>query len=143
MHIFVVAQALCDFRASIILVYMILNGKGDLTDCGLHKYSLVAVHFLTGLSNITGCISAFVSRTFFVVSIHQVCSGREKLTTSSVSRLVEGLLDIYTFSNLFILLLAIHYTSQYTLCIVAIVDYLYIPFVQKYQHMPYLVAIVD
>ena len=43
----VVAQALLDFRTSTILVYMILNGKGWLTGCALHGYSLVSVPFLT------------------------------------------------------------------------------------------------
>ena len=38
-----------------ILVYMTLNGKGGLTGCGLHGYSLVSVLFLTGQSNTAGC----------------------------------------------------------------------------------------
>ena len=41
----VVAQALCDFKTSTILVYMISTVK-DLTGCGLHGYSLVSVIYL-------------------------------------------------------------------------------------------------
>ena len=42
---FVVAQALSDFKTSTILLYVILNGKGRPTGCGLHGYSLVSILF--------------------------------------------------------------------------------------------------
>ena len=43
-----VVQALGGFKNNTILMYMILNGKGCLTGCGLHEYSLVSVLFITG-----------------------------------------------------------------------------------------------
>ena len=50
------AEALRDFKTSTILVHMILSGKGGLTGSGLHGYSLVSIHFLTGQSNIASCL---------------------------------------------------------------------------------------
>ena len=32
------AQAICDFKISSILMYMVFNGKGILADRGLHGY---------------------------------------------------------------------------------------------------------
>ena len=59
-----VAQAVSGFKTSTILVYMILNGKGDLTGCGLHGDSLASI-VLTGQSNIAGC---FINKTFLLAS---------------------------------------------------------------------------
>ena len=44
-------ECLCNHK-SIILVYMILNSKGDLIGCGLHGYSPVSFFFLIGQCNI-------------------------------------------------------------------------------------------
>ena len=40
-----VAQTLCNFKTSTVLVHMIINGKGHLTGSGLHGYGLVSVPF--------------------------------------------------------------------------------------------------
>ena len=48
--LFVVAQALRDFKTSTIFVYMIPNRKWILTGCGLRGYTLISF-FLTGQSN--------------------------------------------------------------------------------------------
>ena len=55
-------------QTSTILVYMILNGKGRVTGCGLHGNSLVPALFLTGPPNRAGCFKGvveFLSFSFF------------------------------------------------------------------------------
>ena len=46
-----VAQALGGFKTSSLLVYKILNGKGGLTSCGLHEYSLASVPSFFSMSS--------------------------------------------------------------------------------------------
>ena len=65
-----VAQALSDFKPKSILVYTILNGKGGLTICGPHEYSLASILFLTGQSNRAG---GSINRTVLLVSSMFVC----------------------------------------------------------------------
>ena len=65
-----VAKALHDFRTStLLLLYMILNGKGDLTGCGLHGNGIVFTPFLTNQSDRAVCfketIFAIVPNVFF------------------------------------------------------------------------------
>ncbi len=71
-----VAKALRDFRIStLLLLYMILNGKGDLTGCGLHGDRIVFTQFLTAQSDTAVCfretIFAIVTNVFlfFVVVV--------------------------------------------------------------------------
>ena len=85
---FVVAQALCDFKTSTILVYMILNGKGSNWLWSTWTQSCFHYFFNCGVSRV--CL--FVH---FVTSVYYSLAVEEKWrTTSSVSRLMESLLDI-------------------------------------------------
>ena len=69
-----VVKALRDFRTStLLLLYMILNGKGDLTGWGLHGNGIVFVPFLTAQSKTAVCfkqnIFAIVPVFFVVVLV--------------------------------------------------------------------------
>ncbi len=65
-----VAKALRDFRIrTLLLLYMILNGKGDLTGCDLHGDCIFFTQFLTAQSDTAVCfreiIFAIVPNFFF------------------------------------------------------------------------------
>ena len=99
-----VSQALRGFKTSTILVCMILNGKGCLTGCDLHGYSLTSALFNMSIQY-SCCLKikhfCSISSVFFisfVVSVYySLAVAEKKRTTSSVSRLVEGLLDVKHF----------------------------------------------
>ena len=66
---------------------MILNGKGCLTGCGPHGYSLVSMLFLTGQSSIPGFPFLLVSSVClfvrFVASVYYSWAVEEKWRTTS------------------------------------------------------------
>ena len=105
-------------------MYAILNGKGGLTGSGQHVYSLAFVLMVCCF-----CIS-------------QLTVEEKWRTTSSVSWLVEGLLDIKTLCLTCLLLLCTtHVSRDAGYCLL----YPCTPCcpLQNDQNMPYLVAIVD
>ena len=129
---------LCSHRHSMILkqailMYMILNGLGGLTGCGVHGYSL---SFISNRSIQYSCL--ILNKTFllqlqmllflcFDVSVCYSWAVEEKwMTTSSMSWLVTVSYAFNTlFSNFFYYFCTQH-TYLYMLCIVAVVDCIHI-----------------
>ena len=106
---------------------MILNGKGGLIGCGLHGHSLDSVVFFNMQSNNSGlfsikhfCLCQVFLFVCLVVSVHHSWAVEERRTIQVLDGWRRVSYTLKFFLNF--LLLAVHYTCQYMLCAVAIVD---------------------
>ena len=95
-------------------MHTILNSKGDLTGSGLPGYGLVSIHFNRSIQ-----YSCLLTNIFVVVSKDYNLAVEDYIMCELIGR--ESCRHLNTFSNL--LTVAVYYTYQYMLCIVAIVNY--------------------